>query len=148
MGSLRCVAFSMRLTLASILIILTAVTVGNAKAKPLTITANIGVNLNSKSRSNEEKPPPYIPPEYLKVPHWKDCLGSKDMGLWTAVCMPATIQSDKCPYSSWLKLKEIFDGPDYLDCDLESNEEKPPPYIPPEYLKVPHWKDCLGSKDM
>jgi len=79
-------------------------------------------------------------PEYMNIPHYKECLGTKDMGLWVSYCMPSTI-ANGCPIDSFSKLKDVFDGP---KCD-ETVKGMPPT---PEYLNVPHYKDCLGHKDM
>jgi len=81
-------------------------------------------------------------PEYLDVPHYKECLGHKNMGLWGSLCMPATI-ANGCPLDSFNKLKEVFDGP---DCDDKVKAGGMPPT--PEYLNIPHYKECLGDKDM
>jgi len=89
----------------------------------------------------EDMPPT---PEYMNVPHYKDCLGNKDMGNWVSFCMPSTI-ANGCPLNSFNKLKEVFDGP---DCD-DNVEVKPPTPAPrPAYLDIPHYKECLGKKDM
>merc|ERR1719206_616306 len=83
-------------------------------------------------------------PEYLNIPHYKECLGDKDMGKWVSFCMPATI-ANGCPLDSFNKLKEVFDGP---DCD-DAVEVKPPTPAPrPAYLDIPMWDKCLSEKDM
>merc|ERR1719295_266144 len=76
-------------------------------------------------------------PDYMNVPHYKDCLGDKDMGLWVSYCLPATI-ANGCPLDSFNALKEVFDGP---ACDDDMAPK-------PEYLNVPHYRECLGHKDM
>merc|ERR1719232_2139135 len=81
-------------------------------------------------------------PEYLNIPHYKECLGDKDMGKWVSFCMPSTI-ANGCPLDSFNKLKEVFDGP---DCDDNAAAGGMPPT--PEYLNIPHYKECLGDKDM
>merc|ERR1719367_2089583 len=57
-------------------------------------------------------------PEYMNVPHYKECLGTKDMGLWVSYCMPSTV-ANGCPMNSFNKLKDVFDGP-ACDDQLES----------------------------
>merc|ERR1719232_1602702 len=81
-------------------------------------------------------------PEYMNVPHYKDCLGHKDMGLWVSYCMPSTV-ANGCPLDSFNKLKDVFTGP---DCDDNVAAGGMPPT--PEYLNIPHYKECLGDKDM
>merc|ERR1712029_141713 len=124
-------------------------------------------------------------PAYMKVPHYKDCLGHKDMGNWVSFCLPATV-ANGCPQDSYNQLKAgplAFDGP---ACDDTVKGLEPgtmadavkglepgtmadtvkglepgtmavdilepgtmaamPPT--PAYMKVPHYKDCLGHKDM
>merc|ERR1719443_2906020 len=76
-------------------------------------------------------------PEYLNVPHYKECLGTKDMGLWVSYCLPSTV-ANGCPMNSFNKLKDVFDGP---ACD-DQVESMPPT---PEYMNVPHYKECLGT---
>merc|ERR1711936_1076840 len=81
-------------------------------------------------------------PAYMKVPHYKDCLGHKDMGNWVSFCMPSTV-ANGCPLDSYNQLKAgplAFDGP---ACD-ETVKGMPPT---PDYLNVPHYKECLGHKD-
>merc|ERR1719193_1157535 len=76
----------------------------------------------------------------MNVPHYKECLGTKDMALWVSYCMPSTV-ANGCPMNSFNKLKDVFDGP---ACD-DQVESMPPT---PEYMNVPHYKECLGTKDM
>merc|ERR1712121_188603 len=81
-------------------------------------------------------------PAYMKVPHYKDCLGHKDMGKWVSFCMPSTV-ANGCPLDSYNQLKAgplAFDGP---ACD-DTVKGMPPT---PDYLNVPHYKECLGHKN-
>jgi len=34
------------------------------------------------------------PPAYLSIQGWQDCVGSKDMGSWQAVCVPVEKPAD------------------------------------------------------
>merc|ERR1719450_1999353 len=83
-------------------------------------------------------------PAYMNVPHYKDCLGHKKMpGKWVSLCMPSTV-ANGCPMDSFNKLSDgpmAFDGP---KCDSEVSDGMPKP----AYMNVPHFKDCLGEKNM
>jgi len=46
-----------------------------------------------------------LPPAYLTIPNWKHCAGEKEMGTWTAHCIPAE-KPPACPEASWTELKE------------------------------------------
>ena len=49
-------------------------------------------------------------PEYLSVPNHTECLGTYNpTPSYTAKCLP-TNQPTDCPYNSWAKLKQVFDG--------------------------------------
>ncbi|ROS00245.1 hypothetical protein EDC56_2883 [Sinobacterium caligoides] len=48
-----------------------------------------------------------LPPEYLQIPNWKDCLSTENMGSFSEYCMPTTDKPANCPQASWDKLKEI-----------------------------------------
>jgi len=47
-----------------------------------------------------------LPPKYLAVKHFKQCLATKDMGSWQAWCMPVT-KPKACPTSSWKQLNDL-----------------------------------------
>ena len=92
------------------------------------------------------------PPEYLNVPGWKDCLGEKQLGSHSVVCLPSE-QPENCLQNSWLELIRIWASEkEFEKCD--ESEEKIPGNsefrkgYPPEYLNVPGWKDCLGEKQL
>jgi hypothetical protein len=46
------------------------------------------------------------PPPYLFVPGWKKCLGEKQCGSITIVCLPST-KPDDCNQTSWEQLCDI-----------------------------------------
>lgn len=41
-----------------------------------------------------------LPPKYLSVPHFKSCLSQKNMGTWTAYCLPQK-KPRACPLNAW-----------------------------------------------
>ncbi len=47
-----------------------------------------------------------LPPAYLSVKGFKDCLSTQDMGGWTAYCLPNN-KPETCTDDSWLKLTKI-----------------------------------------
>ncbi len=81
-----------------------------------------------------------LPPPYLTVPNHQDCLGSftPPGATHTSFCMPVT-KPENCPDSSWSDLQDKFSG-------------QPCPTIvgglgglPPAYLSVQGYQDCLGD---
>lgn len=46
------------------------------------------------------------PPKYLEIKSFQKCLSEKDMGGYTAWCMPAK-RAKVCPRSSWKALKKL-----------------------------------------
>jgi hypothetical protein len=55
------------------------------------------------------------PPEYLSVPDFKKCLGTKNMGTWKSWCLPKEM-SASCPADSWDKLNKIQKRQPMPDC--------------------------------
>jgi len=47
-----------------------------------------------------------IPPAYLQVAKFKNCLDTEDMGGWQGYCLPEERNND-CPLKSWDKLKTM-----------------------------------------
>lgn len=47
-----------------------------------------------------------LPPKYLAIKDFKQCLGSKDMGTWSAWCLPSK-KPDACPADSWKQLTQL-----------------------------------------
>ena len=44
-----------------------------------------------------------LPPKYLAIKDFQQCLGTKDIGTWSAWCMPDE-KPASCPDESWSKL--------------------------------------------
>ncbi|MDG2286828.1 MAG: hypothetical protein P8N43_15085, partial [Alphaproteobacteria bacterium] len=67
-----------------------------------------------------------LPPEYLSVPHFKQCLSTADQGTWQSWCVPL-IKPKDCPCSSWLALQ---------------NSQKAPPQCkqPLSIWKLDYWR--------
>jgi hypothetical protein len=55
-----------------------------------------------------------LPPKYLAVPHWRQCLSQQSMGSYDIVCLPAGRPAE-CPQSSWRALNRLHE------------EQRPPP---------------------
>merc|ERR1711970_666668 len=79
-------------------------------------------------------------PAYMKVPHYKDCLGHKDMGKWVSFCMPSTV-ANGCPQDSYNMLKAgplAFDGP---ACDDTVKGLEPGQWLRTSWILEP-WMLC------
>merc|ERR1719460_899298 len=92
-----------------------------------------------------------LPPAYLQVPDFESCLGTKDVGSYSIVCLPVEMP-DGCAGESWAALGSE-DMPMVLcDNDDEQEEEQQPIMVggsgslPPAYLQVPDFESCLGSE--
>ena len=87
-----------------------------------------------------------LPPAYLTVPQHRDCLGSHKRGSAQILCR-LNEKPDGCPQESFDKLVEVFVG-EMCDTQEEINWGKlgGAGGLPPAYLSVPHYKDCLGSQ--
>jgi hypothetical protein len=51
-----------------------------------------------------------LPPQYLSVPDWKDCVGSMNVGSYNEVCLPH-YRPKNCSRSSWHQLKRLRELP-------------------------------------
>jgi len=87
------------------------------------------------------------------VPDFESCLGTKDVGSYSIVCLPVEMP-DGCAGESWAALGSE-DMPMVLcDNDGEQEEEQQPIMVggsgslPPAYLQVPDFESCLGTKDV
>jgi len=47
-----------------------------------------------------------LPPKYLSVPDWKNCVGEVTRGSAQFICLPAK-KPKGCPYRSWKKLHKL-----------------------------------------
>ncbi len=47
-----------------------------------------------------------LPPKYLGVADFQKCLATKNMGTWSAWCMPAS-KPASCPDDSWTQLNGL-----------------------------------------
>ena len=110
-------------------------------------------NREEKTNPRNLEFPREHPPEYLNVPGWKDCLGEKNLGSHSVVCLPSE-KPENCLQSSWDELKRIWTSEkEFEKCDESEEKTNPgnlefPREHPPEYLNVPGWKDCLGEKQL
>ncbi|MCL5260648.1 MAG: hypothetical protein M1561_03050 [Gammaproteobacteria bacterium] len=57
-----------------------------------------------------------LPPKYLSVPNFQSCFATKNMGSWTAWCMPAT-KPEGCPDASWQALNSLTGRDRMQSCD-------------------------------
>lgn len=66
-----------------------------------------------------------LPPKYLFVPQFKDCLSTRSTGSYQAWCMQPT-KPERCPDTSWEQLKAL-QGHDQLPaCPNEAPTERIP----------------------
>jgi hypothetical protein len=81
-----------------------------------------------------------LPPAYLSVPKYENCLDSHDASAsHSEFCMPSK-KPRHCPGDSWQQLKNVFQG---NDCPIV--EQKFVGGLPPAYLSVPGFQDCLAT---
>lgn len=69
----------------------------------------IGCSNDSDSQTPASQKPigkGVLPPAYLTIKGAKSCLGTKKMGTWDAVCIPATKPSG-CSDASWKALQAL-----------------------------------------
>ncbi len=59
-----------------------------------------------------------LPPKYLAIPHWRQCLSQQSMGSYTAVCLPEG-RPAQCPQSSWLALNRLDEDQRPPPCRLD-----------------------------
>jgi len=83
-----------------------------------------------------------LPPAYLSVPQHRDCLGSKKVGSSSQFCLPFE-KPEACPQESFNQLRDVFEGDmctiELIEVPMLGGESS----LPPEYLSVDGWKDCL-----
>jgi hypothetical protein len=56
-----------------------------------------------------------LPPKYLQVKDFKQCLSTHQIDTYTAWCMPAQ-KSEGCPAASWKQLKALAGKDKVADC--------------------------------
>merc|ERR1712215_364833 len=103
-----------------------------------------------------------LPPKYLSVPGYQLCIREESVGSSTAVCLPA-LKPEACTQESWIELSvlselsqcdENRDGcmtsDDCVGCPCEHNfcNYDQCPSLPPFYLSVPGFQNCLREKNM
>ena len=49
-----------------------------------------------------------LPPKYLRIPNFKSCLSTKDMGAWKAYCVPKE-KPQSCAEKSWREFQNKKD---------------------------------------
>ncbi|KAF7640476.1 hypothetical protein Mgra_00000297 [Meloidogyne graminicola] len=51
-----------------------------------------------------------LPPKYLGLCNWKDCVGEKEEGTHKSLCLPET-KPEACPQETWEQLIETNELP-------------------------------------
>ena len=73
-----------------------------------------------------------LPPKYLAVKDFKQCLAVQEFGTYRAWCMPAQ-QPASCPAPSWAELTALAGNDRVPDCPSAAN-------LPPEPAQQPSGK--------
>ncbi len=76
-----------------------------------------------------------LPPKYLSVESFNDCLVQHSLGTSTHLCFPLT-KLDACSAASWQELANLYSG-------ASAPPEKQLTGLPPAYLSIPGHQDCL-----
>jgi len=82
-----------------------------------------------------------LPPAYLSVPQYRDCLGSQMEGTSSHFCL-LTEKPNNCPETSFDEIHRVFKGKVCRERQIILGGESS---LPPAYLSVPQHRDCLGS---
>lgn len=83
-------------------------TTQTAVAEDITMHATIVLTQQQQPPQKKSKRiagPGSLPPAYLSVKHFQDCLGTKNMGTWTSWCKPQ-VKPNQCPQASWDALQK------------------------------------------
>ena len=79
------------------------------------------------------------PPAYLSIEGHENCLDSYSNGQYSVRCLPET-RPDECSAVVWDRVKDTFNG---LPCPAESEIANQLSGVPPAYLSVDGFRDCL-----
>ena len=79
------------------------------------------------------------PPAYLSIEGHEKCIDSYSNGQYSVRCLPET-RPDACSTIVWDRVRDTFNG---LPCPEESETANQLGGIPPAYLSVDGFRDCL-----
>jgi len=103
-----------------------------------------------------------LPPKYLSVPGYQSCIREESVGSSTAVCLPAS-KPEACTEEGWTELSVLnelskcdenrvgcmtSDDCDGCPCEHNFCNYDQCPSLPPFYLSVPGFQNCLREKNM
>lgn len=75
-------------------------------ASMLFSTAIFASNMPSELHNNNDSKQNALPPAYLSVKGFKNCLGTKNMGTWQSYCLPET-KPQSCDNDAWSQLSSM-----------------------------------------
>jgi uncharacterized lipoprotein len=61
-----------------------------------------------------------LPPKYLSVPQFKDCLNTQQISTYRAWCMPS-VKPAQCPATSWSQLQALQGSDRVPACSAETS---------------------------
>jgi hypothetical protein len=61
-----------------------------------------------------------LPPKFLQIKGFEQCLGTHQIDTYTAWCMPAK-KMKNCPQTSWNQLKALSGNDKIADCARDAN---------------------------
>ncbi|MEI7430951.1 MAG: hypothetical protein WCL27_10900, partial [Betaproteobacteria bacterium] len=65
-----------------------------------------------------------LPPKYLAIEDFKQCLATQKINTYSAWCMPAK-KFESCPTTSWEQLQALSGADKLPDCPHDSSVPKP-----------------------
>ena len=84
-------------------------------SKAIQLNASVTLARSDSSLTSEPIGKDVLPPAYLQVNQFKDCLSQADRGTWKAWCMPAN-RPEHCPAASWKQLQALPAKAGLSDC--------------------------------
>ena len=60
-----------------------------------------------------------LPPKFLSVPSFQQCLGQTSVSTYTSWCMPNK-KPDSCPDESWNQLQQINNEQKFIPCEKQN----------------------------
>ena len=71
-----------------------------------------------------------LPPKYLAIKDFKQCLAVREFGTYRAWCMPAA-KPESCPATSWSELNALTGSDRIPDCPTTTEPATPPAQAKP-----------------
>jgi len=71
-----------------------------------------------------------LPPKYLGIPDFAQCLATREVDTYRAWCLPA-VKPEPCPAASWGQLNALAGADKLPDCPAEAKPAAPSPVEKP-----------------